>query len=245
MGRFLFPPKTKFSLTIPLLACALLFSMQGYGGKKPEMATVRWTAGAPGCTFERGEDGRLRWTMSNKDLDVTLLVDSQELTKSRHRFYHLFGVYTSVLYKGEGNFEYPADLRLQFLRHHELVEESLDPAELQIRLQNDLDTLVFETERQIKKKPEVKEEKTKYLQNYQKEGAEFIEFLTSQYLEPTALNPGNAEAHGWSLFGTSNKWIGPWKEHEDFVLEVRMKDKAWQFPFSLPPDELILRKPPE
>jgi hypothetical protein len=127
------------------------------------------------------------------------------------------------------------------------VEGYLDPSELQNRLQNDLDTLVFETERQIKKNPGAKDEKTAYLQSYEKEGAEFIEFLTSQYLESATLNPGNPEAHGWVYFGTRNKWIGPWKEHEDFILEVRMKDKIWQFPFSLPPsgDELILRKPPE
>ena len=56
---------------------------------------MRWTAGAPGCSFERGDDGRYRWTMTGKDLTVTLLVDSQELTKSRRRFYHLLGVYVS------------------------------------------------------------------------------------------------------------------------------------------------------
>jgi hypothetical protein len=230
-----------------LLFCPLLFLASGHARKKQEAGIVRWTTGSPGCTFERGDDGRFRWTMSDKDLDITLLVDSQELTKSRRRFYHVFGVYTSVLYKGQGNFEYPADLRLEFVRHHEIVESYLDPGELQNRLQNDLDTLVFETERQIKKNPAIKEEKTAYLQNYQKEGAEFIEFLTSQYLQPATLNPGNPEAHGWVFFGTGNKWIGPWKEHEDFILEVQMKDKAWQFPFSLPPspDELILRKPPE
>jgi hypothetical protein len=230
-----------------LLVWLFLLVLPGFAKKKPEIATVRWTAGAPGCTFERGDDGRFRWTMSDKDLDVTLLVDSQELTKSRRRFYGVFGLYTSVTYKGQSDFDYPADLRLTFLRHHEVTEGYLDPADLQNRLQNDLDTLVFDTEHQIKKNPAVKEQKTAYLQQYEKEGAEFIEFLTSQYLEPVKLNPGNPEAHGWVFFSTSNKWIGPWKEHEDFLLEVRMKDKAWQFSFSLPPspDDLILRKPPE
>ena len=236
-----------FLSKLALLSCALLLPLLAHARKKSEFPSVRWTAGAPGCLFERGDDGRYRWTMSDKDLDVTLLVDSQELTKSRRRFYHVFGVYTSVTYKGRGNFDYQANLRLDFVSHHEIVEGYLDPSELQNRLQNDLDTLVFETERQIKKNPAVKDEKTAYLQNYEKEGAEFIEFLTSQYLEPATLNPGNPEAHGWVFFGTHNKWIGPWKEHEDFILEVRMKDKTWQFPFSLPPsgDELILRKPPE
>jgi len=214
--------------------------------KKVDTATVRWTAGAPGCSFERGDDGRYRWTMSNKDLDISLLVDSQELLKSRKRFYHVFALYTSVRYKGNDNFEFPANLRLHFVRHHDVMEGYLDPAELQVRLQNDLDSMVFKTERDIKKKPETKEAQTALLREYEKEGAEFIEFLTSQYLEAATLNPGNPEAHGWVYFGTSNKWIGPWKKHEDFILEVRMKDLSWQFPFTLPPAEsdILLRKAP-
>jgi len=213
--------------------------------KKPQLPTVRWTAGAPGCTFKQESDGHERWTMSDKNLDMTLLLDSQELSKSRHRFYGVFGVYVSMTYKGEGNFEFPADLRLYFVRHHNVVESFLDPTELQNRLQNDVDTQIFETERQIKKHPELKDEKTARLRIYQKEAAEFIEFLTSQYLEPAKLNPGNPEAHGWLFFGTSNKWIGPWKEREDFLLEIEMKDRIWQFPFTLPPapGDLILRTP--
>jgi hypothetical protein len=238
-------PRFRLMLTTAGIACALLLPSLSHAKKKPALPTVRWTAGAPGCSFARGDDGRYRWTMSDKDLDVALLVDSQELTKSRRRFYHVFGLYTSVRYKGQGNFEFPAGLMLDFVRHHDVVEGYLDPAELQNRLQNDLDSLVFETERQIKKNPAVKEEKTAHVQQYQKEAAEFIEFLTTQYLEPATLNPGNPEVHGWVFFGTRNKWIGPWKQREDFILEVRMKDKIWQFPFSLPPTEgdLILRKP--
>jgi len=240
--------RSRLSVTkVAVVFWIFLLPIVGYAKKKPPLPTVRWTAGAPGCSFQRGDDGRYRWTMSDKDLDITLLVDSQELTKSRRRFYHVFGVYTTVTYKGQGNFEFPADLRLDFVRHHEVIEGTLDPTELQNRLQNDLDTVIFDTERQIKKHPEVKEEKTAHLRQYQKEAAEFIEFLTSQYIEPVKLNPGNPEVHGWAFFHTSNKWIGPWKKHEDFILAVWMKDRIWQFPFSLPPaeGELILRKPPE
>ena len=242
MSRSRFP-----LLILALLSSIVLLSEHSHAKKKPQLATVRWSAGAPGCTFARGDDGRYRWTMSDKDMEITLLVDSQELTKSRRRFYQVFGLYTTVLYKGQVNFDYPADLRLTFLRHHEITEGYLDPTELQTRLQNDLDTLVFETERQIKKNPKIKEEKTAYLQQYEKEGAEFIEFLTSQYVAETTLNPGNPETHGWAFFPTKNKWIGPWKEHEDFILEVLMKDRIWQFPFSLPPagEEPVLRKPAE
>jgi len=215
--------------------------------KKTEYPTVRWTAGAPGCTFERRDDGTLLWTMRDKDLDVSLIVDSQELTKTKQRFYHPFALYVSVLYKGSGDFDFPADLRLGFVRHHQLEEGYLDATEYQTKLQNDLDTEVFETERRIKKNPALKEQETARLQNYERIGAEFIDFLTTQSLEPATLNAGNPEVHGWVFFGTTNKWIGPWKDHEDFILEVRMKDKTRQFPFSLPPspEDLILRKPPE
>jgi hypothetical protein len=116
-------------------------------------------------------------------------------------------------------------------------------------LQNDIDTKVFETERQIKKNPKISEEKTALLREYEKVAAEFIEFLSTQTLDPAGvtLTPGNPETHGWIFFATSNKWIGPWKAREDFIVSVGMNDKVWQFPFSLPPTEgdLILRKPPE
>jgi hypothetical protein len=212
--------------------------------EKKALPAVRWTAGRPGCELQRGNDGRYRWRMVGDDLDLTLLVDSQELSKSRRRFYHVLGVYLSVTYTGQGKFEFPADLRMDFLRHHEIREGYLDPTQFSTRLQNDLDTLVFETERKIKKNPEKTEEKTAYLREYEKEAAEFIEFLSTQTLQPATLTPGNPEAHGWVFFSTSNKWIGPWKNHEDFMLSVWMKDKVWEFPFSLPPNEgdIILRK---
>ena len=220
-----------------------------HAGKKKDLPSVRWTAGARGCTFERRDDGKYLWTMRGSDLSVTLLMDSQELAQSRHRFYHLLGAFISVTYSGHDKFEFPADVRMDFVRHHDFMEAYEDPGELASKLQKDVDTKVFETERQVKKNPNITEEKTALLRQYQKEAAEFIEFLTTQTLNPdtVTLNPGNPEAHGWVLFSTRNKWIGPWKEREDFILSLWMKDKIWQFPFSLPPTEgdLILRKPSE
>jgi hypothetical protein len=125
--------------------------------KNKQLPSVRWTAGVPGCTFERGDDGRYRWTMTGNDLTITLLVDSQELTKSRRRFYHLLGAYVSVTYTGKDKFEFPADVRIDFVRHHDVLEAYMDPTELSSKLQNDIDTLVFETERQIKKNPKLTE----------------------------------------------------------------------------------------
>jgi len=233
---------------LALVYCVILAAPFGQAREK-QLPAVRWAAGAPGCTFERTDDGRYRWTMTGKDLTVTLLVDSQELTKSRRRFYHLLAAYVSVTYTGQNKFEFPADVRIDFVRHHNVLEGYEDPAGLSNKLQNDIDTKVFETERQIKKDPKITEEKTALLREYEKEAAEFIEFVTTQALDPNTviLSPGNPEAHGWVFFSTRNKWIGPWKQREDFVFGVWMKDKIWQFPVSLPPveDNLILRKPPE
>jgi hypothetical protein len=232
-----------------ILFYAILSPTLGHAAPKKDPPSVRWTAGALGCTFERRDDGKYAWTMTERDRTVTLLMDSQELAKSGHRFYRLFGAYISVTYMGQDKFEFPAGARIDFVRHHDVVEGYEDPGQLANKLQNDVDTKVFETERQIKKNPKIAEEKTALLRQYQKEAAEFIEFLSTQTLPSDAviLNPGNPETHGWVLFKTSNKWIGPWKEREDFILSVGMTDKIWQFPFSLPPTEgdLILRKPPE
>jgi len=229
--------------------CATVSPPLGRAAHKKDLPTVRWTAGAPGCTFEPTEDGHYRWMMTGHDLSVALVVDSQELAKSRHRFYRLLGAYVSVTYSGKGKFEFPADVRIDFVRHHDVFEGLEDPAELSNRLQNDIDTKVFETERQIKKDPKSTEEKTALLREYEKVAAEFIEFVSTQTLDPNTveLTPGNPEAHGWVFFATNNKWIGPWKEREDFIISLYMKDQIWQFPFSLPPAEggLILRKPPD
>jgi hypothetical protein len=243
MKRFSFWRATR---TLTVFLCSVVLCSEA---KHKPLPAVRWTENAPGCTFERGDDGRYRWTIAGKDLTVTLLVDSQELTKSRRRFYHLLGMYVSAKYTGSEKFEFPADVRIDFVRHHDVTEGYEDPTELSNKLQNAIDTLIFETERQIKKDPKIADEQTAKLREYQKDAAEFIEFLGTQTLRPTAamLTPGNPEDAGWIFFATSNKWIGPLKEHEDFIVSFWMKDKIWQFPFSLPPTpgDLILRKPAE
>jgi len=230
---------------VSLALSAAMLSVPAQAKNKP-VPTVRWTEGAPGCTFERDTQGRLHWTLTDKDFDLDLIVDPQELSKSvHHGFYRSFAAYLAFNYKGAGNFDFPADLRLDYVRHHDVIETTMDPAMLQNKLQNDLDTKVFDTEREIKKHPERKDEKIKRLRIDEKEGAEFIEFLSTQYLSSATLNAGNPETHGWVLFPTRNKFIGPWKEHEDFILNVYSKNKIWQFPFSLPPaaGNPVLRKP--
>ncbi|MFY9559515.1 MAG: hypothetical protein WAQ52_04705 [Terriglobales bacterium] len=228
---------------LALILCALLAAAPSHA-KKKQLPAVRWKQGAPGCEFQRMDDGRYRWRMVGDDLEINLLMDSQELAKSQRRLYKPLGVYMSVTYTGPGKFDFQADLRMEFVRHHNVIEGYLDPTEFSTKMQNDVDTLVFDTEREIKKHPEKAEEKTNRAREYQKQVAEFIEFLSTKSLEPAILTPGNPEVHGWVFFGTKNKWLGSWKSREDFILRVWMKDKIWEFPFSLPPAEgdLILRK---
>jgi len=228
---------------LALALCLVLTAIPSHA-KKKNLPVVRWKAGVPGCEFERREDGRYRWRMVGDDLDMTLLMDSQELTKSQHRLYKPLGVYMSVTYTGSDKLDFPADLRMEFVRHHNVIEGFLDPTGFSTKMQNDVDTLVFVTERETKKHPEKSEEKTNRAREFQKQVAEFIEFLSTQSLEPALLTPGNPEVHGWVFFGTKNKWLGSWKGREDFILRVSTTDKVYEFPFSLPPSEgdLILRK---
>jgi len=232
-----------YRLETVFLIGILLIALPAFSRKK-DLPSVRWQANTTGCEFQRGDDGRYRWRMIRDDLDMTLLVDSQELTKSRHRLYKPLAVFMSVTYTGKDKFDFPADLRMQFLRHHNVIEGFLDPTEFSTRMQNDVDTEIFYTERAIKKHPDQTEAKTDRGREYQKQVSEFIEFVSTQSLEPAILNPGNPEAHGWVFFGTKNKWLGSWKDREDFILRVWMKDKIYEFPFSLPPAEgdFILRK---
>jgi hypothetical protein len=93
--------------------------------------------------------------MTGSDLSVNIMLDSQELKK--HRFYRLLGMYVAVIYSGKDKIEFPADLRLDFIRHHDVLEGYEDPVQLSNTLQNDIDTKVFQTERKIKKDPKTTE----------------------------------------------------------------------------------------
>ena len=207
--------------------------------------TARWIAGNPCCEFHRTEGGRYRWRMNADDLDVNLTMDSQVLPESQHRFYHVVALYLSVAYSGTGKFEFPADLALECERHHKVVISSLDPDDFAVNLQNSIDDMVFDAQRAAKKDPSKAEEKTARAREYQKEASEFIDFVSTQSLQPAILNPGNPEVHGWAFFKTeNNKWIGSWNRREDFILRVKLKDKVLEFPFSLPPaeEDFSLRK---
>jgi hypothetical protein len=219
-------------------------SRLGAAGKTPP-ATIRWAEGAPGCTFDRGDDGKYRYGLWKDDIGMTLAVDSQELQKVRRRIEPMLGVLLTIRYRGKGSLDFKPDhLSLEFVSHYQVTHETLDPDALATALQSKADSFSDETEHEISRHPEKKEEKETALQNYQKDLTEMLEFLSTRSLKSAKLDAGAPEASGWLFFSTRSKWIGDWKKREDFVLRVPINDQLFVIPFSLPPAEgdLILRK---
>jgi len=216
--------------------------------KAKRSPTLRWARGAPGCSFTHPGDGNYYYILTTVDYDVTLRVDSQELSKVHRRIEPFLSVLMNVRYHGPGTLLLePTRVSLEFVRHHNVVQTSLDPESFSLRTQEDVDQLEFETEREIKKHPEKKEERERFLQTYKKEVTDFQDFLSRQTLPSVELTPAHAEATGWILFGTRNKWITSWKAPEAFILRLPIDQLVLEFPFALPPDhdDIELRHRPE
>jgi hypothetical protein len=210
--------------------------------------TLRWEEGASGCTFSRDEDGKYRYGFWTADFGIILAVDPQELEKARRRAQPMFAVLLSVHYRGQDSLEVtPGQITLEFVKHYHDVHPALDPDNLATKQRTDADGFEEETEREIRKHPEKKDEKEALLAARQKDAAEMIEFLKSRSLRAMTLNGGHRDANGWVLFSTKSKWIDDLQKHEEFVLRVSFGDRVVEFPFSLPPSEgdLILRRRPE
>ena len=141
----------------------------------------------------------------------------------------------------------PGRATLEFVKHFKVIQTSLDPEAFAARVQNDADELEYQTEREVRKHPERKEEREKYVQTYQKEVTEFLDFLTQRTLPNTQLDPDHIELSGWVLFSTKNKWLGDWKKPEGFLLRLPIGDQIVEFPFELPAQQgdLILRRRPQ
>jgi hypothetical protein len=210
--------------------------------------TLRWEEGAPGCTFSRDDDGKYRYGFWTADFGIVLAVDSQELEKARRRAQPVFAVSLSVHYRGKDSLEVaPGQVTLEFVKHYHDVRAALDPDNLASKQRTDADAFEEETEHEIRKHPEKKEEKEALLAARQKDAAEMIEFLKSRSLRAMTLDSGHPDANGWVLFSTKSKWIDDLQKHEEFVLRVPFGNEVVEFPFSLPPSEgdLILRRRPE
>lgn len=212
---------------------------------KTPPSTLRWAEDQPGCTFTRDDDGKYRYALWTPDYGVILAVDAQELEKNHRRVEPFFSVQLTIRYRGKGLLAVnPGTASIEFVRHFKIVQPSLDPEDFAQKTQSDADELEHETEREILKHPERRQQREKFVQTYQKEVTEFLDFLTRRSLMATNLDPANPEVTGWVLFATKSKWLGDWKKPEEFVLRLPLADRVLEFPFSLPAKEgeLLLRK---
>jgi len=211
----------------------------------PKPPVLRWDEARPGCTFSRTEDGKYHYGLWSDDVVITVAVDSQELEKVRRRHEPFFGVLLSVRYRGQGALEVSAEnISLEFVKHFQVIQTSLDPDDFSAQVQTDADELDHQTAREIEKHPEQKESKELYMRAFQKDAAQLLEFVSKNSLRASRLSPTNPDISGWVLFSTRSKWISGWKKQEEFILRVPLAGKIFEIPFRLPPKEgeLILRR---
>ena len=212
---------------------------------KTKIPAVRWDETSPGCTFTRGEDGKYRYGMLSGDVDITMAVDSQELEKVRRRHEPFFSALLTVHYRGAGGLDLAThDISLEFVNHFHVVLPSLDPDTFAQQVQQDADEVDHEAARQVQKHPNKKAEKEAFVQAFQKDAAELLEFVSKNSLRRTRLSPANGKASGWVMFSADSKWISGWKKQEEIILRVPLDGKVFEFPFTLPPKpgEVLLRK---
>lgn len=234
--------------TVSLTPLRPLFAQAASAKDKSSPVSLRWAEGAPGCNFSRDDDGKYRYALWTDDYGIILAVDSQELDKIHHRVEPFFGVHITIRYRGKEALAVdPGRATLEFVKHFKVIQTSLDPEAFAARVQNDADELEYQTKREVRKHPERKEEREKYVQTYQKEVIEFLDFLTQRTLPNTQLDPDHIELSGWVLFSTKNKWLGDWKKPEAFLLRLPIGDQIVEFPFELPAQQgdLILRRRPK
>jgi len=229
--------------------CTLLFALfvSSAPAKDRHNSTpiVRWAEGQPGCTFSLDNDGKYRFGMWSDDLGVVLAIDSQEVQKvRRHGIEPLLGVALKFLYRGQQSILTPDSATLEFVKHKHIIHRSFNPDALATRLQDNADAANDQTERELRKHPEKKQEKEALLTAFEKDVAAMQEFLRSHSLHAVQLDPGTREAEGWLFFSTRDKWIAGLKDQEEFILQVSFAKKIFEFPFRLPMNErdLVLRK---
>jgi hypothetical protein len=221
-------------LMVPLLLCSSVFAAD-----QSAPPTLRWTEGAPNCTVRAGDDGHTYYEISASDFDITLSVDRQELEKSPHRAIPMLGVLLTIHDKGSGQLEVQQNrFTLEFVKHFQVVQSSFDPDGMLQHLQANITDLTDEVERhQVAKHPDQKERKEAELQARLKDYTEMMDFVSTHALRPGMLDPSNSSVSGWVFFSTRNKWIGPWRRPEQFILRLPVENVIVEFPFELPPKQ--------
>jgi hypothetical protein len=210
---------------------------------------VRWTENTPDCSVRQGDDGRTYYKLASSTFEIILAVDPKELEKIPHRATPMLTFSLMFTYKGKGQFEIrQRRFALEFSKHREVVKTSLDPNEIVQHLQEDVDNLTDEVERhEVRKHPEQKAQKEAELQARLKDYTEMIDFVSTQSLRYAVLSPAKPEVSGWVFFSVKDRWIGPWRKPEQFILRLPVANIIVEFPFSLPPEggavELRRRSP--
>src|SRR5208283_227350 len=132
---------------------------------------------------------------------------SQELEKARRRAQPILGLQLDVRYRGKDSLDLaPGKVTLEFAKHSHDVHTALDPDNLANKEQTYADTLAEQTEREVGKHPEKKQEKEAMLTARQKDAADMIEFLKTRSLRAITLDNGHPETSGWVLFSAKSKW---------------------------------------
>lgn len=215
----------------------LALSATAFAAGKQTVPALRWTENTANCTVRDDPDGHTYYGLSSGDFEITLAVDRQELEKIPHRARPMIGMLLSFQYKGNSQFEVLQNkMYLEFSKHHQVVKSSLDPDEMVQHLQENVDDLTDEVERHdIKKHPELKGQKESELQQRLKDYTEMMDFISTRALKPATLDASNSSAGGWVFFSIQDKWIGPWRRPEEFVLRFPVENLIVEFPFTLPP----------
>ena len=228
---------------IVLLSCFL------HAESQASLPVLRWTENTPNCSIRRGDDGRTYYELSSSNFKISLGVDRQELEKISHRAIPMLAIFLTFTYQGKRQFEiHQRHMALEFSKHRQVVKTALEPAEIVQHLQEDVDSLTDQVERhEVRKHPEQKEQKETELQARLKDYTEMMDFVSTQSLRYAVLSPAKPAISGWVFFGVKDRWIGPWRKPEQFILRVPVANLIVEFPFSLPPQsggvELRRRSP--
>ena len=233
----------RWPLTTALIALAFLISPAA--AKKNPAPTLRWAEGNAGCTFSLDSDGKYRYGLWTADLALVLAVDAQELQLVHKRGERFFGVHLTVHNRnGSPLVVDPSLATLEFVKHAKVIQPALDPEAFAQKAQSDVDDIEYQTQREVEKHPERKEDREKFVQGWQKEVTELQDFLSHGTLPMVQLDSTHTEISGWILFSTHNKWIGDWKKPEEFLFRIPLGSQIVEFPFALPAQkgDLILRQ---
>jgi hypothetical protein len=197
---------------------------------------IRWNEASPECSLTAA-DGMHRYSIQYETLKLTLAVDDNELKKSTRTAEHVFSVLITANNRGNEVVKIvPANMKLELVSHHRALMRAQYPDELSHRLQDDSDELIYQSEKRLKKHPEEKDTTEYRLKSHEELVARWQAFLSTQSLRETSIDSGRPEVTGWVFFKTNTKWLGNWKDEEEFILRVPVEKRVFEFSFKLPMD---------